>query len=303
MRRIGIIGLKHKAESMIQLLRKTKVFEISGIYDNDEQLTKKLSERYHITFTYNPFELIVISDLLIISKSDDNSFNLIIESIFNGKHVIIENPLKLSIKEINELIKLSSEASVSVVPFLPYRFSTCVISTKSYIFNPSYIEIRSRLIPEFKKTQQEIAENMLNMIDLIFSLIKANVKKVYPTAIKVVGSLPQIINLRFEFDNGSLACINDDYLASRDELTVNVFQKNQIVTIDLIKNYSLVKTFNRDNLLDCEITKPVVSKDENPYVEILNYLNAFEGFNTSVSILESYKYTLTVFSKFEEKLK
>jgi hypothetical protein len=301
MRKIGIIGLEHKAESMIRLIRKAKKFEITGIYDAHEQRLNKLADQFQIPATNNPFGLIAASDLLIISKTNDDSFNLIIESILNSKHVIIDNPIKINLPELNELIKLSAEASVSVIPFLPYSFSSCLINTKSYIFNPTYVELRNKCIPESKTTHSDFSEKLLNIIDITLNLVKANVIRTHENAVKVVGHNPQLVNIRIEFDNGCIASIILDYFTNREELTVNVFQNQQIVSIDLVKNYAVIRSYNQDSLLNCDITKPVVSKDENPYAEILNYLHAFENYNTPVSMLENFKNTLSIFHKITEK--
>jgi len=302
MRKIGILGLSNKSELMLKLIKKVKTFEITGIYDVNTALSLKIAENSKVPFNPNPFGLIIESDLVIISKTDSNSFNFIVESILNSRHVVIENPVNLSLNEIDELNKLATEAAVSVVPFLPFRFSNCLINTKSYIFNPGYLNISFNSTPEYKTTAADTLGNLLNIIDICVNLVKANIKKVQANAVRIVGKIPQLINANLEFDNGCSAFISLDFISNRDELLISVYQPKQIVNIDLKKNFSIIKTFNKDNILEFDITKPVVSKDENPYEEIINYLITFETFQTPVSIMESFRSSLSIFKKVEDKI-
>jgi len=302
MKKIGIIGLAKNAELMLKHLRIDQGVEMIGLYDTDFERALRISNHTSIEFTTNPFGLIAQSDLLIISKTDENSFNLIIECILNSKHVIIENPVFLTISEIEKISKLALEASVSVVPFLPFRFNPCLLSTKSYIYNPDYLDITFKTLPEFKKPPIGNSDIIINVIDLVLNLVKANVKKVFANAVRVVSASPQLIIIRLEFDNGCTASISFDFISTTDELSVTVYQPKQIVYIDMVRNTSNVKTFKSNNIVEYEVTKPESIASNNPYSEALNYLNAFEAFDTPVSLIESFKKSLMVLKKIEDKL-
>jgi predicted dehydrogenase len=301
MKKIGILGLGNNYTLMLKLLKKTRDIEFTGIYDYNKQLSEKVASSAKLSSNSNPFGLISKSDLLIVPKTDEKSYNLIIECIQNSKHVIVDQAVNLYLNEIDELNKLATEASVSVVPFLPYRFSNCLINTKSYIFNPVFIQINYNSIPEFKTSSASKSDVLLNIIDIVINLVKANIKTINANVVSVVGKIPQLINTRLEFDNGCIACISIDFIASRDEFFLTVYQTGQIVSIDLNKNLSIIKTFNRNNVLEFEITRPVIPKDENPYEEIINYINTFETYLNPVNHLESFKNSMLILRKVEEK--
>jgi hypothetical protein len=302
MKKVGLLGLGNKSESTLRLMKKSKLFDITGVYDQNISRVSKIADHLKLNFTSNPFGLIMQSDLLIIPKVDEKSYNLIVESILNSKHVVIENPLALTLKELEDLLKLSSEASVSIVPLLPFRFNNCLMNTKPYIFNPSYIHITYCCAPKANLSIFEKSEELINVIDIIINLVKANVKQVQANSIKVVGNTSQLIACRFEFDNGCTANLTMDFISNKDELLVTVYQNEQIVTLDLVKNYSLVKTFNKDNILKYDVTKPVSSELENIYEGIIVYLNTFETYQTPVSLMESFKNSLTTLKKVEDKI-
>jgi hypothetical protein len=302
MKKVGLLGLGNKSESTLRQMKKSKIFDLTGLYDLNLDLAEKIARNLKINFTSNPFGLITQSDLLIVPKFDEKSYNLIVESIFNTKHVVIENPLALTLKELEELIKLSSEASVSIIPFLPFRFNNCLNSTKTYIFNPSFIQIAQNIAVKIKLSNLEKSEKLLNTIDIIVNLVKANIKRIQTNSVKIVGTSPQLIVCRFEFDNGCTACLTIDFNSSKDELLVTAYQSGQIVTIDLEKNNSVVKIYNRDNVQKYDVIKPVSSEAENVYEGIIDYLNTFETHPTPVSLMENFKSSLSILKKIEDKI-
>jgi predicted dehydrogenase len=301
MNKIGILGLIGKADSMFSSLKQNEDIEIIGIYDPDFARAKKIAENNNLPFHTNPFGVIAQSDLIIIPKTDENSFNLMVESVLNSKHVIICNPVLLTVHEVDVITKLAREASVSVVPFLPYRFNNCLINTKSYVFNPGHIEISYTSMPEFKQ-KNLISEVLINGIDLVLNLVKGNVKKVYANAVRVIGAAPQLIIVRLDFDNGCTANLSFNFISNHDSFNVVVYQPRQIVELDLARFSSIVKSYKKDNILECETIKPSGHHNENPLNVTIGYLSVFEAFDTPVNVMECLRNSLQVLRKVEDKL-
>jgi len=300
--KVGLLGLGNKSEATLRFMKKSKIFDLAGIYDQDTSRVSKIAEQLKLNFTANPFGLIMQSDLLIIPKDDEKAYNLIVESILNSKHVVIENPLALTLKELDNLLKLSSEASVSVVPFLPLRFNNSIVNAKPYVSNPSYIQLTYSIASKSELSPIEKSEELINLIDMIIYLVKANVKNLQANSIKVAGNASQLIACRFEFDNGCIANLMMDFISNKDELQMTVYQSGQIVNFDLINNNSFVKTFDKVNSMKYKITKPESIEKENIYEGIIGYLNTLEKCQTQISLIESFKNSLTILKKVEDKL-
>ena len=302
MKKVGLLGLGNKPESVLRFMKKSKIIDLVGIYEPNAGRINSIAENLKINLTTNPFGLIAQSDLLIIPKVDENSYNLIIESILNSKHVVIENPLALTVKELEELIKLSSEASVSIVPFLPYRFNNCLLNTRFYVFNPLFIETSCTYAPKAKISNYEKSENLLNLIDIILNLVKANVKRIQANSARITGNLPQLISCRIEFDNGCIACLLIKYISRRDELFCTIYQSEQIIDIDLIKNCSTIKTFSKDDIMKFEVRKPPITASLNIYESIISYLETFEINQSQINLMETFKNSIDTLKKVEDKI-
>jgi hypothetical protein len=257
---------------------------------------------YNITFAENPFSLIAKSDLLIVAQSDEASFNLITECIQSFKPVVIETPYNLTVKETDNIEKLALEANVSVVPSLYYSFSPTLLNIKSYMLNTRYLELKYRTSPEFKRGVFNLAENLLNLTDIVLTLVKGSVRRVGISGVNITGNMPQIISIRFDFDNGSSASVKADYTSNDEEMKIVAYQLGQVVNIDLIKDTSSIRNYKHDSLIDYEVIKPQRIKEDNPYQELFSYIQTFNDIKTPVSMLGHFKNTLSILKIAEAKL-
>jgi hypothetical protein len=88
----------------------------------------------------------------------------------------------------------------------------------------------------------------------------------------------------------------------RHEFSVSVYQIGHIVQIDLLRNNSKVKTFDKRDQLRYDISKLEHSGSSNPYEGIINYLNTFEAYSTPINLVESFADSLSILKKVEDKL-
>ncbi len=166
---IGIIGT---APSLNH-----KVYEII-IKNGFEILFYNPSPSAHINFgkiVTNPFYLIKNCDLIIISHDEDSYFGFIVESILTFKSVLLDNFFSLTCEKVDELIKLSSEASVKVTPLVDGKLLS-IIRGVHYFF-PHTIRLAQMII----KGQTKFLPTGMNLLSflLFFKLLfKTNIQRI-----------------------------------------------------------------------------------------------------------------------------
>lgn len=303
MKKIGFVNLGYRADVWLTHIQHAGTFEVVGFYNQPVPNVKEHDYKIKIPLYTSPFSLIAHSDLLIIAKKDDVSFNLMVECVLNTKHIVIDNPASLTVKDIDLLLKLNGEAAVSIVPFLSYRFLSSVLEVKSYVINPQFINVNYLSFPEFNIGKSEFRGVLLNLIDLVVILNKGNVRRVSSTAVPIVGIDPHFTGCRIDFDNGCAGNITIERIASYETTAIAIYQKRQIAYINLLNNEYLIKQFFSDNVLECEVKKSNIEMGNNVYEEVLNYIKAFESYNSSISPLETLRTSLNILSKIEEKIK
>ena len=72
-------------------------------------------------------------DLIIIASPSNSHFNMAIDALKSGKHVVLEKPIASTINEVNELKRVSHENDRNIIPFYNFRFVDEFLEIKSIL--------------------------------------------------------------------------------------------------------------------------------------------------------------------------
>jgi hypothetical protein len=75
---------------------------------------------------------------------------------------------------------------------------------------------------------------MMHDLDLILSIVKANVKKIQVSGCDLVSKNADIINARIEFENGCVANVTTNRVAFKNVRKFRVFTNDHFVSINLL---------------------------------------------------------------------
>lgn len=113
---LGILGITENTLTLARYLLQTGEHEII-FWDRDESISLSLP----VKRISNPFAVISQADSVMVTYKDEGSYGLIAECIFALKPVVLDNLQMFSIRELNNIIKLSHEAEIPVVPYIDHR--------------------------------------------------------------------------------------------------------------------------------------------------------------------------------------
>lgn len=126
--KVGVIGLGEVAQIIhLPILQNlANQFEISAICDVSPGLVQAKSDRYQVAHRYlDAYELVQQEDLdaVIVLSSDEYHAECVIAAVRHGKHVLIEKPMCLTLREAEEIIRARDEAGVQVMVAYMRRFA------------------------------------------------------------------------------------------------------------------------------------------------------------------------------------
>lgn len=245
MLKVGLFGTDGLISLHKEAIENIRGLKLSGTFDTSRfALTNK--RNFQVTDPgFN--ELFEKSDIIDIVGDDIPVFPFVSSAIKEAKHVFIANPFSLNVNEIEALLNLEWEAHVKVQSCHNGRFNPAFQAAFPYLQNPQFIESH-RMIP-FKSVQPEfsiISDIMIHDIDIILSVVKANIKRVHATGVKVFGDSPDIVNAHLEFDNGATANLTSNRISSRNIHYSKFYQPQSRVHIDFLKLTTKVLKQERD---------------------------------------------------------
>jgi predicted dehydrogenase len=76
---------------------------------------------------------------------------------------------------------------------------------------------------------------MIHDIDIVLSVVKANIRKISASGVAVVSDTPDICNARIEFDNGCVANLTASRISMKNMRKSRFFQKDAYIAVNFLK--------------------------------------------------------------------
>ena len=233
--KIALVGLGYIGKIHLKILNDNPKWELVGVYDIDTKLCKDLAAQYNIKAFSSLEEAIENSEVLDIATPSDTHFEIAKQAIINSKHVFIEKPVTSTLKEAKQLQNYINEAGVCFQVGHVERFNPAFTAAKPYLKDPKFIEIHRLAQYNPRGTDVSVVlDLMMHDLDLILSIVKANVKKIQVSGCDLVSKNADIINARIEFENGCVANVTTNRVAFKNVRKFRVFTNDHFVSINLL---------------------------------------------------------------------
>ncbi len=136
---VFIIGLGRMGERYLKIIKKMRI-NLIGIYDKNKKKVDEIGNNYKIEKSKLFYNLKnfpqVKPKFLIISTTAESHFNLIkLCSKVGVKNVMVEKPLATSIKECDEILKISKKNKIKICVNHAGRFSNQISYLKNIIMS------------------------------------------------------------------------------------------------------------------------------------------------------------------------
>lgn len=221
--KIGIIGCGRMGERHYLAYQKIPSAEIIGFADIDENKSKNFAKKFRKNF-FRLYEMIKDEqiDAIDICSSNESHAEHSIHALKNGKHVLVEKPMALKLKDCDKMILESKKNNVNLMVGQTYRFYPSSLKSKEIIDSGKIGKIKilfdHGLDPGFlsqKHNKKSISQvgvflDTVHDIDLLRFLTGSEVKEVYvPLMDKINDSskVEQMGLITLKFVDGSAASI------------------------------------------------------------------------------------------------
>jgi hypothetical protein len=241
--RIGIIGSDPLTNHVTNLIKNTKGIDVTGCYDNDYAQTVNFAAHNRIT-PYSTFEAFLkYIDAIAININTHNSVEIIELCLKYFKHVFLTGAQHLSYKNYQKLEKIAEESNVRFYAVFDFNAELILNDVRNKYKDLVFISLNHNY-PKGKGIciDRRISSIVIQDLKLIFSLIKANVKKANANCWCFEQPGEGILSARLDFDNGAatnLVLVNS---GNTEERNITLYYKSEILTINFIDNVATITT-------------------------------------------------------------
>lgn len=244
--KLGLIGAGHLGSIHLKLIQEIADFELVGIFDSDENICNQAAEQYHCKAFSEAKALIDEVVAIDIVSPTPSHYQYAKYALQKRKHVFVEKPLCETLEEAEMLIKLAEEAEVKTQVGHVERFNPAIQSIANLPLNPLFIE--AHRLAHFNPRGTDVAvilDLMIHDIDLILSMVKANVKQVHANGVAIISKTADIANARIEFDNGCVANLTASRISLKKMRKMRVFQRDAYISLDFLdKKTEIVRLYD-----------------------------------------------------------
>lgn len=279
--KIGVVGAGHLGRYHIECIKRIEGFSLAGFYDVDPVRTAEIVANYEIQSFESPSALMDEVEALCIVTPTITHYELAVSALEAGKHLFIEKPLTDVSSTSRELANMIAGRNLVGRVGHVERYNPAFIAARKIgIDKPVFIEAH-RLAPFNIRGMDVpvIMDLMIHDIDLVLSMVDAEVDHIEANGVGVAGKSADICNARITFKNDAVANLTASRISLKQMRKLRLFQRDQYMAIDFLNHeVQVVKLFHAEpqDMMTMKLDLPEGDRwiaAENP---VVNKHNAIE---------------------------
>ena len=318
---IGVIGVGHLGEHHAKHYSNIPDINLVGVYDLNFKRSAYIAKKYK-TIAYRDLQKLIdnVNALSIVTPTSSH-YEIAKLCIENKRHVFIEKPITINLKQADVLIKLGMDSSIIIQVGHIERLNPALLALKKYDIKPTFLEIQ-RLAPYTSRGSDVpvVLDKMIHDIDILLSLVKSDVYSLDATGMSIITNSLDVAQARIKFKDGTVASLMSSRIAQNDVRKIKLFQKNLYSTIDLLKGSTEVYKVEKSKKSSSDILKsvefqrngeksfinymrPNLKKHDALELELKNFLHSIIGKEKPIVDGKSGRDALSLALKIQKKIK
>ena len=242
---VGVIGVGAMGYNHARVYYKLENANLIAVSDVSEKTLKKVCKKYDAQGYSDYEELLKNPDIEVVSVCvpTTHHYNIVMEAINQGKHVLVEKPIAFTLDEAKEMIKAAKEKGVILATGHVERFNPAVQKAKELIENDvigDIVSASAKRVGPFPPRIQDVGVTIdlaIHDLDVMYYLFDEEVVQVYGT----MGSI--LDNCEFEdhaeimvnFDNDATGILEVNWLTPYKRRQIDITGTDGIISIDYIE--------------------------------------------------------------------
>ena len=219
MLKIGVIGTGSMGKNHARVCSDIENIELTGIADIDKAAVKKFAEKFDTKAFFNYKDLMSEIDAAIIATPTSSHYDIAMDLLNNGKHVLVEKPICDTVKNATALTKKSEKEGLVLATGHIERHNPIVKFIKDSMISNSFGELitlaskRVSNLPGRIKDVGVIFDFGIHDID-VMRYLSGEVKSVYAKAGRFNKNIEHedYANIVLTFENGKCGIIEVNWL-------------------------------------------------------------------------------------------
>ena len=251
--KVGVIGVGALGRHPARVYAESPNAEVVGIFDVQKETADKVGAEFNLKVFEKWEDLAAQCDALSVAVPANYHAQATIPLLEMGKHVLVEKPIASSIKDAELMVEAAKKHNVVFGVGHVERFNPAMDFLEKYHATTRFIEAhRLANYPPPRPGQHRrgtevsvVLDLMIHDIDLVLTMVKADVERIDVVGIPVLSGSEDIVNARIKFVNGSCASLTASRVSQDPLRRFRVFQDDCYISMDYGKHFGMVLKRNR----------------------------------------------------------
>ena len=274
--KVAVIGVGYLGEHHARIYSKMEGVELVGVVDTYKDRADSIAAKYNTKAFYDYKDILGKVRAVSIVTPTILHYQIAIDFIRFNTDILIEKPITTTISQADSLLVESESRGVLIQAGHIERFNPAFRLIVEYIKNPRFIEShRTGPFAGRATDVNVILDLMIHDIDIILSLVKADVTDIRAVGTPVLTNHIDIANARIEFSNGCVANLTSSRVSKEKMRKTRIFQPDSYISLDYAEQsltmYRRIIEDNSPKIIEDKITP---EKEEPLFAEIKSFINA-----------------------------
>jgi len=231
--KVAVVGVGHLGSIHAKIYKENPNCELIAVCDVNQERLNQVCASLGVAGYTNYRELLTRVDAVSIAVPTVLHHKVAAEFLKAGVHTLVEKPFTLTLKEADDLIKISHKHKLILQVGHIERFNSAFAATLKIIKMPKFIEChRLSSFPNRSLDVGAVLDIMIHDIDIVLGLVNSPLKRIDSVGVNVLTKLEDIANARLTFKNGCIANLTASRVSDETMRKIRIFQEDTYISLD-----------------------------------------------------------------------
>ena len=231
--RIGVIGVGYVGRHHARLLGSSEDVELVAVVDIDQNRAQLVASETGSGVELNVSGLMGEVDAVTVAVPTADHASVAIPFLDAGIPVLVEKPIAASLAEADRMIQVARARGTLLAVGHSERYNPAVTTAMPLVKEPKFIEVHRLSAFQSRGLDVDVIfDVMIHDLDLLLSIVGAEVESVEAVGVPVLTDRNDIANVRLRFANGCIANLTASRISRERVRKLRFFQHHALVTID-----------------------------------------------------------------------
>lgn len=242
--KIGVIGVGNMGQHHTRVLSLLKDVELVGVADVNVERGLDIASKYRVRFFENYLEMLPNVEAVCIAAPTRLHYQVGMDCLNAGVHVLIEKPIAASIAEAESLVNAAADTNCILQVGHIERFNPAFQELSKVLNTEDLLALEAHRMSPYSQRANDVSvvlDLMIHDLDLLLELAGSPVTKLSATGSRAEESqYLDYVTATLNFANGIVATVTASKVTHRKVRRIAAHCKQSLTEADFLNNEILI---------------------------------------------------------------